>query len=151
VPASASSEGSTAAEDVRLHLRFGWWALFVFALVGLGLEGLHGFKVGVYLDVSSETRRTLWTLAHAHGVVLALVNIGFGAHVHAGFLRDAGPRRLASQALIAATLLMPAGFALGGAVIHDGAPGMGIVLAPIGGALLLAGLALVAHAAARAR
>ena len=61
----------------KRHLRFGWWALLIFLSLGLVLEGLHGFKVGYYLKVSSETRRLMWTLAHAHGTLLALVNIAF--------------------------------------------------------------------------
>ena len=56
-------------DRARLHLRFGWWSLLVFMTLGLMLEALHAFKMGVYLDVSSETRRLLWTLAHAHGAL----------------------------------------------------------------------------------
>jgi len=56
------------------HLRFGWWSLLVFATLGLILESLHGFKVRAYLDVSNETRRLMWTLAHAHGTLLAVVS-----------------------------------------------------------------------------
>ena len=62
----------------RRHLRLGWWSLFVFATLGLGLESLHGFKVRAYLDVSNETRRLMWTLAHAHGALLGVVNVLFG-------------------------------------------------------------------------
>ncbi|HEY8174006.1 MAG TPA: hypothetical protein VIH21_13040, partial [Dehalococcoidia bacterium] len=58
----------------RRHLRFGWWSLFVFATLGLTLEALHGFKVRAYLDVSNDTRRLMWTLAHAHGTLLGLVH-----------------------------------------------------------------------------
>ena len=52
--------------------------LDAFAILGLTLEGLHGFKVRFYLDTSNETRRLMWTLAHAHGIGLALVHIVFG-------------------------------------------------------------------------
>lgn len=38
---------------------------------------LHGFKVGLYLDVDHSARRHMWTLAHTHGTLLALVNIAF--------------------------------------------------------------------------
>ena len=64
---------------VRRHLRFGWWSLATFGLLGLVLETLHGFKVGAYLDVSNETRRLMWTLAHAHGTLLGLVHLGFAS------------------------------------------------------------------------
>ena len=61
----------------RRHLRFGWYALLGFLILGAFLEGLHGFKAGFYLDVTHETRRLMWRLAHAHGTLLALVNIAF--------------------------------------------------------------------------
>src|SRR4051794_6786004 len=62
---------------VRSHLRFGWWSLLLFLTLGMVLEGLHGFKVAWYLNVSTQTRRLLWTLAHAHGTALGLVHIAF--------------------------------------------------------------------------
>ena len=40
----------------------------VFGTLGLVLETLHGFKIGAYLDVSNETRRLMWRLAHVHGL-----------------------------------------------------------------------------------
>src|SRR5438132_2421685 len=65
----------------RRHLRFGWWSLLAFATFGLVLESLHGFKVGAYLDVSNETRRLMWTLAHAHGSLLGLAHVVFAVSV----------------------------------------------------------------------
>ena len=57
-------------------LRFGWSALALWATFGLALETAHGFKLGLYLD--DNLRHTLLRLAHAHGVVLALVVLAFG-------------------------------------------------------------------------
>ena len=54
------------------HLRFGWRSLFVFLVLGVVLETLHGFKLGWYLDVGAEMRRLMFTLAHAHGTLLAM-------------------------------------------------------------------------------
>ena len=76
---SASSQ--TAGADptrryVRRHLRFGWWSVLVFLTLGTALEVMHGFKVDWYLNVANETRRLMWTLAHAHGVLLGLVHRG---------------------------------------------------------------------------
>jgi hypothetical protein len=114
-------------------LRFGWWSLFVFLFLGLGLETLHGFKVGWYVDVGNETRRLMFTLAHAHGAALALVNIGAGLTTrNKGF--DLRPS--ISVTLIWATILLPGGFFLGGIVTYDGDPGLGIWLVPIGALLL---------------
>lgn len=126
------------------HLRFGWWALLVFLTLGLTLEALHGFKIAAYLNVSNETRRLMWTLAHAHGALLGLVNLAFA--FTATRLPDwpARARGLASACLRGATVLMPAGFFLGGASIHGGDPGVGVVLVPVGGALLFAAVLLAA-------
>jgi hypothetical protein len=126
------------------HLRFGWWCLLVFLSMGLVLEALHGFKVDLYLNVANETRRLMWTLAHAHGTLLSLVNIAFGLTLAA---RRAAPSRgsFASRALIAATILLPGGFFLGGLVIYGGDPGLGVLLVPIAGALLLVAVFLIAR------
>ena len=47
----------------------------ILILLGLALELLHGFKIQWYLAVANDTRRLLWTLAHAHGVLLGVVNV----------------------------------------------------------------------------
>src|SRR5258708_39808449 len=98
----------------RRHLRFGWWSLFVFATLGLILEALHGFKVRAYLDVSNDTRRLMWTLAHAHGVLLGLVNVLVGLSIRILPEVGAAHRRVTSVTLLAATALIPGGFFLGG-------------------------------------
>jgi hypothetical protein len=132
----------------RRHLRFGWWSLLIFLTLGLILEGLHGSKVGAYLNVSNETRRLMWTLAHAHGTLLALVSLAFGFTVR--FCPDwpARQRAAASVCLRGAILLMPAGFFLGGVFIYSGDPGLGILLVPVGGLLLFIAVFLAARGAA---
>ncbi len=129
-----------ASAHVRRHLGVGWSSLLLFALLGIALESMHGFKVGWYLDVGNETRRLLLTLAHAHGVLLALVNLAFAATLRV-LPEPAAMPKLASPCLLAAGVLLPAGFLLGGIVVYDGDPGLGIFLLPIGAGLLLAGLA----------
>src|SRR5437867_12041836 len=98
----------------RKQLRFGWFSLLVFLTLGVALEVLHAFKVGAYLDVSNSTRRLMWTLAHAHGAILSLVNIGFGASLHLLPAWEARLRDFASACLLSATILIPGGFLLGG-------------------------------------
>ena len=120
------------------HLKFGWWSLAFFLALGLGLEALHGFKLGWYLDVGNEMRRLMFTLAHAHGTLLALMNIAAGLTLRA--VPDARLAPRASQSLRWGGVLLPAGFLLGGAVIHDGDPGLGILLVPVGALLLLHGV-----------
>ena len=55
-------------------------------------------------------------------------------------------RRVASVALLGATVLLPGGFFLGGTAIYAGDPGLGILLVPVGalGLLLAVTLATVA-------
>ena len=131
----------------RRHLRFGWWSLLVFLTLGLVLEVLHGFKVGLYLDVSNETRRLMWTLAHAHGTLLGLVHIAFALslrHYRQWPRRD---QARASWSLVAASVLLPGGFFAGGAMAYDGDPGLGILLVPMGAACLMITVFLSARAA----
>ena len=129
----------------RRHLRFGWWALLVFLSMGIFLEGLHALKIGWYLDVSNETRRLMWTLGHAHGTLLALINLAFALTVP--MLHNLGHkfRSLVSGCLLAASILIPSGFILGGLVIHSGDPGLGILFLPIGAFLLLTAVFLIAR------
>ena len=42
-------------------------------------------------------------------------------------------------------MLLPAGFLLGGLVIHDGDPGIGVLLVPVGALLLLYGVGSAAR------
>lgn len=125
-----------ALRYARKHVRFGWWSLLVFLTLGLVLETLHGFKLGMYLDVSNQTRRLMWTLAHAHGALLGLVHIVFGLCLRAMPELGSENLRLASLSLVGASVLLPGGFFLGGVVFYSGDPGVGIVLVPVGAALL---------------
>ena len=117
----------------RKHVRFGWWTLLIFLTLGFVLEMLHGFKSRLYLDVSNETRRLMWTLAHAHGALLGLIHVVFGL-----YLRTVAPAnlRLVSSCLVGASVLLPGGFFLGGVTIYSGDPGLGILVVPIGAAML---------------
>ena len=128
-----------------LHLRFGWWSLFCFLALGIVLEALHGYKIQWYLNVANDSRRLMWTLAHAHGVVLALVHVFFAVTVR---LFEDSPRawpRAPSPCLIAASILVPGGFLLAGLFLHGERPGLGTYLVPIGGLLLVIAIALIAR------
>ena len=138
----ASKHALPDAQLADRNLRFGWWSLLVFLSLGAVLETLHGFKIGWYVDVGNETRRLMFTLAHAHGTLLALVNIAAG--LTARIVERLTLRSSVSFALIWAAILLPAGFFLGGIVIYDGDPGLGVWLVPIGAALLFYGIARIA-------
>lgn len=143
-PSSPQRFVDDPAALTQRHLRFGWWTLLLFLTLGLALETLHGFKIGAYVNVSSETRRLMWTLAHAHGTLLGLVNLAFAFTVARAADWPARPRGVASACLRGSTLLLPAGFFLGGIFVHGGDPGIGILLVPVGGILLLASVFLCA-------
>jgi hypothetical protein len=128
----------------RRHLRIGWWSLLGFIALGITLEALHGFKVGWYLDGRHETRRLMWTLAHAHGTLFSLVHIAFGVTAHVMDIPRSRAMNLASVALSLAIILVPLGFFLGGLWAHAGDPGPGILLVPIGAPLLVAAVVVVA-------
>ena len=141
---------STTSDDpIRRHLVFGWWALAAFVTLGLVLESMHGLKVGWYLDVGNETRRLVWRLAHAHGTLFSLANLLFAFTLdRLGAAKEAWAR-LPSRLLIAATVLLPGGFLLGGLGVKGGDPGIGILAAPVGGLLFLAAVVLTARGATR--
>jgi hypothetical protein len=129
----------------RRHLRLGWWALLCFLALGLGLEAMHGFKVGWYLNVSSQTRRLMWTLAHAHGALIALVHVLFGLTLRGRSGENERWARFAAPCLSGALVLLPGGFFLGGVYTYGGDPGLGSLLIPAGGLLLLVGVFVIAR------
>ena len=151
---------------VTRHLRIGWWTLLLFLCLGIVLEGMHGFKVAWYLNVGTETRRLMWRLAHAHGAFLGLVHVAFAATLFlwAGLATGSGRGgkkqsqrqiklpdeptawcQFASRLLTGASIALPGGFLLGGVVIRGGDPGLGVLLLPIGAAMLLVAVLCVAR------
>src|SRR4249920_1725924 len=98
----------------RRHHLIGWWGLLVFLSLGIALETLHGFKADFYLDPAHRNRRLLWTLAHAHGTLLGLMNVAFAVGLTQLGRWDVRSLRLASFFLIDALVLLPLGFFLGG-------------------------------------
>ena len=132
--------GAETGEDegeARRSRRFGWTALLVWASLGLALEAAHGFKLAWFLD--DDLRRTLLRLAHAHGVVLALVVLAYASS--AGAAGDQSGVRWTGRLLRAGAVLIPIGFALSALRPSEGDPGVAIALVPIGALALLAGLA----------
>ena len=139
----------TQGSETQRVRRFGWWSLLLWALLGLCLEAAHGFKLSAYLD--DELTRMLLRLGHAHGVGLSLLVLVYGS---AGLpllshRRDGG--RAVSTALMLGAACLPLGFALGAIAHPEGDPGIGVVLAPVGGLALLWALLQVALSASRQR
>lgn len=131
----------TIAELVDRHLRVGCWGLVAFVALGLLLEALHAFKAPFYLDGGRETTRLMLRLGHTHGTLVALLNIVYAGVVH---LRPRAASGFGSVALVLA-LLLPAGFLLGAIGARGADPGLGVLLAPPGGVLLLASLLVLAR------
>ena len=133
----------------RRHHVIGWWGLLAFLSLGIVLETLHGFKIGFYLDPEHRLRRLLWTLGHAHGTLLALVQIAFAAGLTQFGVWTEGRLKLTSFLLIDALLLLPAGFLLGGVGLSETDPSPGVLLVPVGALLLLVSVGLIAWSATR--
>lgn len=115
---------------IRAQLRYGTSALLLFLLGGLSLEFLHLIKAPWYLD--HHLRRELWVLGHAHGALLALLNLAWVVVL---------PRLPAAArgawALRWGAALVPAGFLLGGLGNSESDPSLAIIATPIGAALLV--------------
>jgi hypothetical protein len=138
---------SKTAQERVLMLRYGFCNLFAWALLGFTLEAAHGFKWASYLD--DELARYLLRLAHAHGVGLSVVCLTYAS---AGLPlvehRDDAGRPL-RQLLAAASILMPAGFALSVIGHGESDPGFAIWLVPLGAGCLLSSLGWLAIASIR--
>lgn len=125
------------------HIKFGWICLLIFLTTGIVLEAMHGFKTQWYLNVAHETRRLMLTLGHAHGTLLALVNLAYGVVCGIGFIQMTDKTHLTSLLLKISSILMPAGFLLGGIQIYGGDPGLGIILVPVSAMFLLVAVTLI--------
>ena len=134
-PNKTVGEGPASSPLVSRHVRLGWWIVAIYLSLGIALEAMHGFKVDWYLNVANETRRLMFTLAHTHGTLIGILHLAF-AFTLSRATGGAWARR-ASACLTGAAILLPGGFFLGGIVVYDGDPGRGVLLVPVGAALLL--------------
>ena len=151
MPGKNSSAKEQSADNMstglsQYHFRLGWLLLALFGSLGLILEAMHGWKLQSYVGVTNSMRREMWTLSHAHGTLLSLVHIAFAVSVcHLSSLR-AALRRIVSRLLLAASVLMPLGFFLGGLITYEGDPGLGILVVPVGAvALITSGFIIALH------
>lgn len=116
-----------------------WFGLFFWMSMGLLFEGLIGFRAPVYLQDS--LRRELFRLAHAHGTILSILLLIVNLYLVKELI---SPPRLAVRALQAGVLVMPFGFLLGGLWHYESDPNFLIFLAPLGGLLIIFGVAAIA-------
>ncbi|MBK6424873.1 MAG: hypothetical protein IPF82_01360 [Blastocatellia bacterium] len=137
-PADDPAPSSDAT--VLAHSRFAMTLLFVALAFGIVLETLHGFKAVTYL--MDPVRKEFWSLAHFHGIGLALVNLVYRSW--AGRTGLGVRNRSVSLSLMAGSVLLPLGFFLAGIAHYGSDPGLGIFLAPVGAALVLYAIGAIA-------
>ena len=122
-----------ADASVLAHSRFAVTLLFVALAFGIVLETLHGFKAVTYL--MDPVRKEFWSLAHFHGIGLALLNLVFSSW--SGKTGLGVRNRSVSLSLMVGSVFLPLGFFLAGIAHYGSDPGLGIFLAPVGAALIL--------------
>jgi hypothetical protein len=127
--------------DERRHLRLSVVSCALFLALGLLLEAMIGLRAGGWVD--DELRREFLRLGHAHGGLLALLNLGIAFAMHRletpeGWAR---PTRLAAWL---GALLVGLGFLAGGLWHGPTDPGPAVLAVPAGALMLLAALAVVA-------
>ena len=138
--AAISASASAVETSARKSLRYGFTALLLFVVGGLSLEFLHLIKAPWYLE--NHLRRELWVLAHAHGGLLALLNL-----IYVAVLPRMAVAANAGAWLRWGAALVPAGFFLGGIGNTEGDPSLPIVLTPLGALAVLIALGLCVKAA----
>ena len=106
---------------------------------GALLEVLLAFKARPYVE--NDLRREMWTLAHAHGALLALAWFAIGSIVHAR-LGESRLCMMGDRLFGIGAILVPMGFLLGGAWHPESDPGIGVLLTPVGAACCVSGLVL---------
>lgn len=127
------------------HRVWGWRLVLVYVTMGLALAALRGLKIGFYLDPAQEVRREMWTLAHAHGTLVGIVQVLFSAAL--AKWRSWSRARLCSALLFWAAVLLPTGFVLAGIAPSVDEPWIGVALVPVGGLFLCAAVFLIAREA----
>ncbi len=125
----------------QLHLRLSIALCAVFLALGLWLEAMYGLRARGWMD--DELRREFLRLGHAHGGLLALLNIALGL----ALTRLGTPEGWAEKIRLAAWIgagLVGLGFIGGGAWHGPTDPGPAVLLVPAGALLLLSALATTA-------
>ena len=126
------------------HLRAALTMLALFLASGLWLEAMYGLRAEGWID--DELRREFLRLGHAHGGLLALVNVALGSALARLATPESWARKIRVAALVGAGLV-GVGFMAGGLMHGPTDPGPPILVVPAGAMMMLA--ALVASALVR--
>jgi hypothetical protein len=90
----------------------------------------------------------MWTLSHAHGTLLSVLNLVFAAYLNTRTGWPSPSRvKFASRLLMGGSILLPVSFFFSGVFTCDGDPGLFIYLAPLGALLLIVAVFLIARLA----
>lgn len=123
------------------HLRWSLALTGLFLAMGLWLEAMIGLRAAGWVD--DPLRREFLRLGHAHGGVLALLNVGVAWAL--GQLQT--PERWAGairRATLLGALLVGAGFVAGGLTHGPTDPGPPVLVVPAGALMLLGGVVATA-------
>lgn len=126
------------------HHRLSLALLAIFLASGLWLEAMIGLRAAGWVD--DPLRREFLRLGHAHGGVLALVNLAVAWSLGQLATPEVWAGKIRVAALLGA-LLVGAGFMAGGLTHGPTDPGPPVLVVPAGALLLLA--AVVATALVR--
>ena len=139
--AGAGVRGYAARVSQEHHLRWSLALAALFLAMGLWLEAMLGLRAAGWVD--DPLRREFLRLGHAHGGLLALLNIGLSwAQVHLG-TPEPWARQIRRAAWLGA-LLVGGGFVLGGLWHGPTDPGLGVLAVPAGALMLVASLVATA-------
>jgi len=130
--------------DAQRHLRLSLITLALFLASGLWLEAMYGLRAEGWID--DPLRREFLRLGHAHGGLLALVNVALALALERLATPATWARKIRVAALVGG-ILVGVGFMAGGLVHGPTDPGPPILVVPAGAMMMLA--ALVAAAIVR--
>ena len=125
----------------QTHLRASLWSLAAFLGMGMWLEAMFGLRVSGVLD--DPLRREFLRLGHAHGGLLAMLNVGLAWALE----RLGTPRAWATRIRLASwsgALCVGLGFVGGGLWHGPTDPGPLVLFVPAGALMLVASLVATA-------
>lgn len=123
------------------HLRWSLALAALFLAMGLWLEAMLGLRAAGWAD--DPLRREFLRLGHAHGGLLALLNLGLSWALLQLGTPDPWARQIRRAAWLGA-LLVGAGFVVGGLWHGPTDPGPAVLAVPAGALMLLASLVATA-------
>ncbi len=129
------------AVSAERHLRATIALLALFLASGLWLEAMLGLRIQGWVD--DPLRREFLRLGHAHGGLLALVNVGLAWALERLQTPSAWAEKIRVAALSGAALV-GVGFMVGGLTHGPTDPGWPVLIVPAGAMAMLASLVAAA-------